>query len=66
MKGTIFVNPDFVDPGDEVRPNLDDVAAGRCRREDLLVPGFLNWAEMREMERSGVIDIPSHAITPTW
>jgi len=66
MKGTIFVNPDFVDPGDEVRPNLDDVAAGRCRREDLLVAGFLNWAEMREMEKSGLIDIQSHAMTHTW
>ena len=66
MKGTIFVSPDFVDPSDEVRPNLDDVAMGRCGRDELTVAGFLNWAEMREMERSGVIDIQSHAMTHTW
>jgi peptidoglycan/xylan/chitin deacetylase (PgdA/CDA1 family) len=66
MKGTIFVSPDFVDPISEVRPNLDDVAAGRCRPHELIVAGFLNWAEMREMERSGFIDIQSHAMTHTW
>jgi len=66
MKGTIFVSPDFVDPSDEVRPNLDDVAEGRCRANDITVAGFLNWAEMREMEKSGLIDIQSHAMSHTW
>jgi peptidoglycan/xylan/chitin deacetylase (PgdA/CDA1 family) len=66
MKGTIFVSPDFVEPTGAVRPNLDDVEAGRCSRDELSVAGFLSWAEMREMEKSGVIDIQSHAMTHTW
>ena len=66
MKGTVFVSPDFVDPATELRPNLDDVTAGRCKTEDLEVAGFLSWAEMREMESSGLIDIQSHAMTHTW
>lgn len=66
MKGTIFVSPDFVDPSDKVRPNLDDAIAGRCGKDELTVAGFLNWNEMREMEKSGLIDIQSHAMTHTW
>jgi peptidoglycan/xylan/chitin deacetylase (PgdA/CDA1 family) len=66
MKGTIFVSPDFVDPSTEVRPSMDDVDAGRCSPEALQIPGFLNWAEMREMELSGLVDIQSHAMTHTW
>ena len=52
MKATIFVNPDFVDPSDELRTSH--------------AAGFLNWAEMREMEESGLVDIQSHAMTHTW
>lgn len=66
MKGTIFVTPDFVDPTDDIRPTLDDVEAGHCAREELTVPGFLNWSEMKEMEKSGLVDIQSHAMTHTW
>lgn len=66
MKGTIFVTPDFVDPGDKLRPTLDDIATGGCRSGELQVPGFLNWAEMREMEKSGLVDVQSHAMTHTW
>ena len=66
MKGTIFVNPDFVDPRDIVRPNLEDVWAGRATYEELETAGFLSWPEMRLMESSGVIDIQSHSLTHTW
>lgn len=66
MKGTIFVSPDFVDPSEDVRPNLDDVNSGRCHVKELSVAGFLSWSEMREMEKSGLIDIQSHAMTHTW
>lgn len=66
VRATIFVNPDFVDPGTEVRPNMDDVSAGRVAEEDLEIPGFLNWPEMRVMESSGLIDIQSHTMTHTW
>ena len=66
MKGTIFVSPDFVDPAETVRPNSDDLAAGRCSEDDFSSVGFLSWAEMREMEKTGLIDIQSHAMTHTW
>lgn len=65
-KGTIFVSSDFVDPSTQCRPTLEDLQAGRCVQENLEIAGFLNWAEMREMEKSGVIDIQSHAATHTW
>ena len=66
MKGTIFVNPEFVDPTDKCRPNLDDVWSGRCKEEDLLNRGFLSFQEMRKMEESGVMDIQSHSMSHTW
>ncbi|ARN74090.1 polysaccharide deacetylase family protein [Oceanicoccus sagamiensis] len=66
MKGTIFVNPDFVDPETTPRANLEDVWAGEVNKSDLFIDGFLSWEEMRQMESSGVIDIQSHAKTHTW
>ncbi|MEE9423628.1 MAG: polysaccharide deacetylase family protein [Methylococcales bacterium] len=66
FKGTIYVNPDFVDPRDIVRPNLDDVWMGHVDPEKLSIPGFLSWSEMRIMQESGVIDIQSHSLTHTW
>ena len=66
FKGTIFVNPEFVDPTDEYRPNLEDVWAGKVRIEELISHGFLSWREMREMEKDGVMDIQSHGMTHTW
>ena len=66
MKATIFVTPEFVDPGTSCRPTFDDVSAGRCTRDDLQVAGFLNWPELRAMEASGLIEVQSHALTHTW
>ncbi len=66
FRGTIFVNPDFVDPSEACRPTLEDCRADRAREADLPGLGFLSWAEMRAMERSGVMDIQSHAMTHTW
>ncbi len=64
MKGTVFVNPDFVDKSNELRPNLDDVAAKEI--DELKVDGFCNWAELKKMDEEGVIDVQSHAKTHTW
>jgi hypothetical protein len=64
--GTIFVNPEFIDPTEEYRPNLEDVWAGKIRLEELIFHGFLSWREMREMEKDGVMDIQSHGMTHTW
>lgn len=66
MKGTIFFNPEFVDPVEECRPNLDNVWNGSCGEEDLISKGFLSWQEMRRMEESGTIDIQSHSMSHTW
>ena len=66
LKATIFVVPEFVDPTDACRPNLDDVNAGSVRRNDLKWWGYLSWTEMIAMEASGVIDIQSHTLTHTW
>ncbi|MBD1399347.1 polysaccharide deacetylase family protein [Pelovirga terrestris] len=66
FKGTIFVNPEFVDPCETPRKNLEDVWLGRCSLDELQSQGFLSWAEMRKMEEDGVMDIQSHAMTHTW
>jgi peptidoglycan/xylan/chitin deacetylase (PgdA/CDA1 family) len=66
MKGTIYVNPEFVDPASEPRMNLVDVWKGRCGKKDLFSEGFLSWEEMRIMEADRVMDIQSHSMTHTW
>lgn len=67
MRGTIFVNPDFVDNNNQkVRPNLFDYWNGKITLNELnKYDGFLNWEEMRIMEKSGFIDIQSHTMTHT-
>ncbi|MFP4393678.1 MAG: polysaccharide deacetylase family protein [Anaerolineales bacterium] len=65
-EGTIFINPDFVDPRDTRRLNSDDAAAGRGAARDLETTGFLSWTELAEMESAGVMDVQSHTITHTW
>lgn len=65
LKATIFVNPDFVDKRNELRPNLDDYWDGRCSYDDLNKWGFLSWKEMRIMEASGLVKIESHTMSHT-
>lgn len=64
--GTVFVPSDFVQPGDVPRPTLDDVAAGRCREQDLEVFGYMNRAELARVAAAGVFDVQSHGRTHTW
>ncbi len=65
-KGVVYVNPDFIDPGEEPRPNLEDVWEGRVAESDLQSWGFLNRAELRRMDAEGVITVASHSRTHTW
>jgi hypothetical protein len=67
FKGTIFVNPQFVDErSKKPRYNLDDYWNGKISLEKLNNQvGFLNWEEMRIMEQSGTIEIQSHTLTHT-
>jgi peptidoglycan/xylan/chitin deacetylase (PgdA/CDA1 family) len=67
MRATIFVTPEFVDPRPIVRQRVEpgsmlDEAheAGGC------CAGFLSWLELREMERSGLVDVQCHGLTHTW
>ena len=65
LKATIWVNPDFVDDEDhEIRPTLEDYWNGRLSLDELnIYDGFLNWEEMRLMEKSGYVEIQSHTMT---
>ncbi len=66
FRGTVFVSTDFVDPGTGLRPSLEDVWAGLAGEADLRPAGFLNRDELRALDRSGVLDVQSHAKTHTW
>jgi hypothetical protein len=64
-RATIFVSTDFVHPGSDVRPTVDDVWAGVTEACALELTGYLSWEEMRRMEQSGLVEIESHGVTHT-
>jgi len=66
LKGTVFVNPEFVDPRDIIRPTLKEVWAGKIQEEDIPVRGFMSWPELKMLADSGPLSIQSHAMTHTW
>ena len=67
FEASIFVSTDFIDPTAQPRKKVEPgsvhdaehVARSCCA-------GFLNFAEMRAMESSGLVEIQSHARTHTW
>jgi len=63
---TIYVNPEFVDPQNQPRKNLDDYWSGNASFNDLCGSGYLSWEEMKLMEEEGFIDIQSHTMSHTW
>jgi peptidoglycan/xylan/chitin deacetylase (PgdA/CDA1 family) len=63
LKGTIFINPEFVDPSANVRANLEDVWTGKRTMNELQSLGFLNWPEIQAMDAGGVMDIQSHSMS---
>jgi len=63
LKGTVFINPEFVDPGTVIRPNLEDTWTGKMDLNEMQTLGFLNWPEIQAMQQSGVIDIQSHSMS---
>lgn len=65
-KGTVFVNPDFVDPEETVRPTLEDVWAGKIEEGALAVRGFMSWPELRYLVKHGPLQVEAHAMTHTW
>ncbi|REE25782.1 polysaccharide deacetylase [Winogradskyella pacifica] len=63
LKGTIFINPEFIDGSNKVRNNLNDVWDKKIKKNQLSPLGFLNWAEIKKLDKSGVIDIQSHSMS---
>lgn len=62
LKGTIFINPEFVDPRPIKRKKFDqtnDISI-------LETNGFLSWEEIEEMFEDNIFDFQSHALTHTW
>jgi len=66
FKGTVFVNPDFVDPRDIVRPTLHDVWNSKIAESELEIRGFMSWPELRHLAEHGPLSVQSHAMTHTW
>jgi peptidoglycan/xylan/chitin deacetylase (PgdA/CDA1 family) len=65
MRGTVYVNPEFVDPGSGRREQLrPDRAADGADVPDQV--GFMNWDELRALDRSGTLDVQSHSLSHTW
>ena len=54
IKGTIFVNPEFVDPSSGIRTLEDNNGETQ---------GFLNWDEICFLDKTGVMDIQSHSMS---
>lgn len=65
LKATFWVNPDFVDGNDiRIRPTLEDYWDNKRTLNELnKMDGFVNWEEMKLMEKSGYVDIQSHTLT---
>lgn len=63
MVGTVYINSDFIDPSETKRSLYDEDGklpeAKECR-------GFMNAAEMQELEASNILRMESHAKTHTW
>lgn len=63
LKGTIFINPEFIDASKEIRHNLEDIWNKKAAKNQLSPLGFLNWSELQIMDNSGVMDIQSHSMS---
>lgn len=63
LKGTIFINPEFVDPNNSIRLTIEDVWNKRCTKEELTTLGYANWAEIKKMDTDKVLDVQSHSMS---
>lgn len=66
LKGTIFINPEFVDLSENRRNTIEDVWSGIIAENELISLGFLNWSEIQYMDKSGVIDIQNHSMSHNY
>jgi peptidoglycan/xylan/chitin deacetylase (PgdA/CDA1 family) len=63
LKGTVFINPEFVDPSSKIRPSIKDIGSKENLIENSQALGFLNWEEIKIMDKSNFIDIQSHSMS---
>jgi peptidoglycan/xylan/chitin deacetylase (PgdA/CDA1 family) len=63
LKFTLFVSPECIDPRPVVRLNLDNLWNRECEHAALDGLGYLTWAELKNMQESGVVDVQSHTMT---
>ena len=66
LKGTVFINPEFVDHSSDKRKNLENVNFDHDRLQSFDKLGFLNWLEIQEMDRSSVMNAQSHSMSHNW
>jgi hypothetical protein len=65
FKGTLFINPEFVDLKRNISKTLEDVWANNSTMSEIDKWGYLSWNELRLMQHSGIIDVQSHTLTHT-
>jgi hypothetical protein len=65
FKGTIFINPEFIDLKRKIAKTLENVWGNEVNQSEISQLGYLSWDEIRLMQKSGVIDIQSHTLTHT-
>jgi peptidoglycan/xylan/chitin deacetylase (PgdA/CDA1 family) len=64
FRAVVFLIPGYVEEGNGLPPNLEDVWAGRRARSDLCNddPTLMTWTEIDALQASGVIDFQSHTL----
>lgn len=62
QRGTVFVTSEFIEPGGHVRPVRTTTDGDQLLDEW----GFLSEGEIREADRSGVLEFLPHGRTHTW
>lgn len=65
-RAVIWMSTDFIDPGCDPRPGVDDINGSMAEEGGFDDTGYLSAAEMKSMVESGHIEIQSHAQTHTW
>lgn len=63
LKGTFFINTDFVDSSETIRMNLEDMDFDVQRSKNLDSEGFLNWKEIEFLDKTETVSIESHSKT---
>lgn len=63
IRATIFCSTDYITREEVTRPTLESVWHGKLKQSELTSWGFCSVSEIRQMERSGLIDVQSHTVT---